>query len=109
MKPQVYSLLLYNGDKNGKIDSVHRWSFSIRPELKICKVEMLDSELQVVKRMTMKNEEREVALFNIREFLFRKTSTPFAISKNVVWMITPSKFETDDQKHIKRLYLLEEL
>ena len=107
-KPQIYELLLYNGDKNGRIESVHKWRFVVRPILSILSVYMLDENLQQVKRMYPSAKEKEVALFNIQEFLFRKTSTPFAIREKCVWSVAPS-LDEEDKKHIKRLYLIEEL
>jgi hypothetical protein len=107
-KPQKYELLLYNGDKNGRIENIHKWRFVVRPILSITSVHMLDENGNVVKRMYPSAKEREVALFNIQEFLFRKTSTPFAMRENCVWSVAPS-LDAEDKKHIKRLYLIEEL
>lgn len=106
-----YCFMVYDGDKVGRIKAIHRFQFVIEPVVKVVSSELLDEEMNILKRLSLSEDEQKMMVVNIKDFLFKKVSSPFVIRVSDggwLWSLRP-KFTEEDKKRIQRMYLLEEL
>jgi len=110
MTGQEYVLTAYRASMHGRLEFKVDYTFTIVP-LDVVKIEMYDVEgkpLNKVKKISAK--EKELFIYHLKDFLFRKKSVPLNEVSNTptMWHIHP-EFDEETKKEIKRMYLFDEL
>jgi hypothetical protein len=103
-----YCLLVYRGDQEGKLQYTRKVWFVVRPTVKFLRLEDDLEENGKVQRELAEETDKEVTIA-IRNWIFKKTNSPFRNKSGLVWSMEPRQFSAEDKEHIQRLYLFEEL
>ena len=104
----IYSLTVWKAKKHGRINEIIRYTFQVKPEVKVTKCEHLEKDGLIQKHIKLTKEEQEIANLNIKEWLFKKTTTPIRIDDKLIWDVYP-EFTEEDKYHVERMWMLEDL
>lgn len=103
-------LSVYRASMHGRYEYRTDWTFTIVPT-DVVKAVVFDTFGKPLNRVTkLKKREKEIFIQHLKEFLFRKQTSPVTkkMESPAMWHIHP-EFDAETKKEIQRMYLFEEL
>jgi len=108
MTGKEYVLSSYRASMHGRYEYRRDWTFTIVP-LNVVKMQVFSSSGEILELMKkLSKKEKDNFLRDLKEFLFRKVTSPITGENTIMWHIHP-EFDEETKKEVKRLYLFDEL